>query len=63
MNWMPIVLGLALGAGAWLFFSGFRTLLNKALDEAGRKRGFWPLNGGLVLMAVSMYFMVQFKAG
>ena len=63
MSWTPIVLGVALGAGVLLGCIGFRTLTNKDLDEAARKRGFWPLNGGLVLMAVSMYFMVQLKGG
>lgn len=62
MSWTPIVLGIALGGGALLSFAGLRTLMNKQLDEAARKRGFWPLNGGLVLMAVSVYFMVQVKA-
>ncbi len=62
MSWTPIVLGVALGAGALLGFTGLRTLMNKQLDEAVRKRGYWPLNGGLVLMAVSVYVMVQLKA-
>jgi hypothetical protein len=61
MNWTPIVLGSVLGAGALLGFTGLRTLMNKQLDEALRKRGYWPLNGGLILMAVSVYFMVQLK--
>jgi hypothetical protein len=63
MSWTPIVLGLALGAGVWLGVAGLKTLMNKSLDDAARKRGFWPLNGGLILIAVSMYFMVQAKAG
>ncbi len=62
MSWTPIVLGVALGAGVLLVFTGLRTLINKQLEEAARKRGFWPLNGGLVLIAVSVYFMVQLKA-
>ena len=62
MSWTPIVLGVALGAGVLLVFTGLRTLINKPLEEAARKRGFWPINGGLVLIAVSVYFMVQLKA-
>ena len=48
-------MGAALGAGLLLVIMGFRTLTNKKLDDAARKRGFWPLNGGLILAAVSMY--------
>ena len=62
MSWLPFVLGMALGAGALLSYMGFRQLTNKELDDAARKRGFWPLNGGLVLMAVSMVLMVQAKS-
>lgn len=59
MTWLPILLGLALGGGALLSYQGFRRLTNKDLDEAARRSGFWFLNGGLVLMAVSMALMVQ----
>ena len=62
MSWISIVLGFVLGAGALLGFSGFRTLVNKTLDATARRRGYWPLNGGLILMAVSVYFMLQLKA-
>ena len=62
MNWLPIVLGILLGSGAWLGFTGLRTVTNKQLEEAARKRGFWALNGRLILMSVSIYFMVQLKA-
>lgn len=58
-----MVLGLALGGGALLSYRGFRKLTNKELDDAARRSGFWSLNGGLVLMAVSMVMMVQAKAG
>lgn len=61
MSWTPIVLGVVLGAGVLLGFVGLRMLMNKQLDDAARKRGFWPLNGGLVLIAVSIYFMIQLK--
>lgn len=55
MDLAPAVLGALLGAGVLLLVMGVRTLTNKRLDEAGRKRGFWPLNAGLILAAVSMY--------
>lgn len=58
-----MVLGLALGGGALLSYRGFRKLTNKELDDASRRSGFWSLNGGLVLMAVSMVLIVQAKAG
>ena len=46
MSWTPIVLGVALGAGVLLVFAGLRTLINKPLEEAARKRGFWPPMAG-----------------
>ena len=51
----PALLGVLLGAGLLLIVMGFRTLTNQKLEEAARKRGFWPLNAGLILAAVSMY--------
>ena len=55
MDFAAPLMGAGLGAGMLLVFMGFRTLTNKNLDDAGRKRGFWPLNAGLILAAVSMY--------
>jgi len=55
VSYMPAILGALLGAGVLLTVMGVRTLTNKNLDEAARKRGFWPLNAGLILAAVSMY--------
>ena len=63
MSWAPWLLGVALGAGCLLIFLGLRRLMNRRLDEAARRRGFWPLNGGLLLAAVSMYLMTQVAAG
>jgi hypothetical protein len=48
-------MGVALGGGLLLVVMGFRTLTNKALDDDARKRGFWPLNAGLMLACISMY--------
>ncbi|MFT5486568.1 MAG: hypothetical protein ACI9JL_001759 [Paracoccaceae bacterium] len=55
MDFIPLLMGAALGGGLLLVVIGFRTLTNKELDEDHRKRGFWPLNAGLVLACVSMY--------
>ena len=63
MSWGPYLLGAALGAASLLIFAGLRTLTNRRLDEAARKRGFWPLNGGLVLAAVSVYLMTRYAGG
>lgn len=54
MSVPPIVLGAILGAGVVLVVMGMRTLLNQRLEDKARKRGFWPLNAGLILAAVSM---------
>jgi|TARA_Y100000994_G_scaffold112891_1_gene93024 hypothetical protein len=55
MDHGPALLGVLLGAGLLLIVMGFRTLTNQKLEESARKRGFWPLNAGLILAAVSMY--------
>ena len=51
----PLLLGAMLGAGALLAFMGARTLADRSLADDRRRRGFWPLNAGLVLAAASMY--------
>ncbi len=58
MDTAPALLGALLGAGVLLVFMGARTLTNKNYDEGRRKKGFWPLNAGLLLAALSMYLMV-----
>ena len=55
MDLGPALLGALLGAGVLLVAMGARTLTNRRLDDAARKRGFWPLNAGLILAALSMY--------
>lgn len=60
MSPWPLALGAVLGAGVLLAAAGLRLLANKRLDDRRRRRGFWPLNGGLLLVAVSVYlFSVQ----
>ena len=55
----PAVLGAMLGAGVLLVVMGLRTLLNQKLEDKSRKRGFWPLNAGVLLAVVSMYMMTM----
>ncbi len=55
MNPGPLVLGAMLGAGVLLAASGLRLLADRKRDDRSRRRGFWPLNGGLALAAVSLY--------
>jgi hypothetical protein len=57
MTAAPAVLGAVLGAGVLLVFMGVRTLTNRNYEETRRKKGFWPLNAGLILAALSMYMM------
>ncbi len=51
----PAILGALLGGGVLLIFMGVKTLTDKKRDDTGRKRGFWPLNAGLIMAAVSLY--------
>lgn len=53
----PAVLGAMLGAGLLLVVMGLRTLLNQKLEDKARKRGFWPLNAGVLLAVISMYMI------
>ena len=46
-------------AGVLLVVMGLRTLLNQKLEDKSRKRGFWPLNAGVLLAVVSMYMMTM----
>ncbi len=55
MSAEPAILGGLLGAGILLIFMGVKTLTDKKRDDASRKRGFWPLNAGLILATISMY--------
>ena len=53
-----LILGAILGAGVLLIAKGFGNLTNIKFEEEKRKRGFWPLNAGLILVAVSIYLFV-----
>ena len=63
MNWVSTVLGALLGIGCLFIYSGIRTMRNKELSNDARRKGFWPLNGGLALIAVSMVLFIQFRGG
>lgn len=54
MSWLAVGLGLMLGLGGLLTWLGFRTLINRDLADADRRKGFWRLNAGLVLVAASV---------
>ena len=54
VDWRAATFGILLGVGALLIFRGLRAVTDKSLDENGRRRGMWTLNGGIALVAVSM---------
>ncbi len=58
MNAGPLILGAMLGAGVLLVVMGLRMLADRKLDDRARRRGFWPLNGGLILTAASVYLFM-----
>lgn len=53
-DWLPFALGALLGLGGLLAWRGFRLVADKSRVEADRRKGFWWLNVGLALAAVSM---------
>ncbi|MPY69992.1 MAG: hypothetical protein GEU92_07890 [Alphaproteobacteria bacterium] len=59
MSWLPMALGAMLGLGALLVFQAVGMLRKKDADDAARRRGFWRLNAGLVLIAVSMFVFAR----
>lgn len=63
MNIFVIGLGLALGLGGVLVMRGLRRLSDKALDPDVRRKGYWALNAGLVLVAGSIAVFSQLGAG
>ncbi len=63
MSGLPVVLGLVLGAGVVLVWQGLRILSDTARAEEGRRRGFWRLNTGLMLIAVSVIAFLRSAGG
>ena len=63
MNWVSTVLGSLLGIGCVFIYRGIGKVRNKELSNAARRKGFWPLNAGLALIAVSMVLIIQLRGG
>ncbi len=55
------VLGAILGIGCICVYRGIVKIRNKELDNSVRRGGFWPLNVGLILIAISMILLMQMK--
>jgi hypothetical protein len=55
MTWLPLLLGAVLGLGVLLVWRGFRILSDRSRSERDRRAGFWWLNGGLALVALSVF--------
>ncbi|MBI77173.1 MAG: hypothetical protein CMM53_05300 [Rhodospirillaceae bacterium] len=53
------ILGAFLGIGCICVYRGIIKLGNKKLESFERRRGFWPLNAGLILIAISMILLMQ----
>lgn len=51
---IPSLLGVLLGAGGLMAWRGFRLLSDRKRDDPARRTGFWWLNGGLALIALSV---------
>ncbi len=59
MSWQAPALGLVLGVGVLLGFQGFRAMTDRGRPEAARRQGFWKLNLGAALAALSMVAMLR----
>jgi hypothetical protein len=54
MQLLPVALGALLGLGGLLIWRGFRTVIDKSLSDVVRRKGFWSLNIGLTMVAISI---------
>ena len=63
MSPLSLGLGAALGLGVLLVARGLRRLSDKTLDPEARRKGYWALNAGLVLMAGSVVVFSRLSAG
>ena len=61
MNWQSGLPGIALGLGAVLIFKGIKRLFDKSVSEEERRKGYWSLNGGLLLVAISIIVLARFS--
>ena len=55
VDWRAATFGILFGCGVLLVWRGFRAVADKSLDDGSRRRGMWTLNGGIVLIAASMF--------
>jgi hypothetical protein len=60
MNWQSGLPGIALGLGVVLIFKGIKRLCDKSVKDEERRKGYWSLNGGLLLVAISIIVLVHF---
>ena len=51
---LPTLMGLAAGGGALLIWYGIGRLRDRARPESERRKGWWGVNLGLALVALSM---------
>jgi hypothetical protein len=63
LSWLAVGLGVMLGFGGLLIWQGLRTVINRDLADADRRKGFWRLNAGLVLVAASVIAFGQAVRG
>ncbi|MBK17917.1 MAG: hypothetical protein CMM52_03645 [Rhodospirillaceae bacterium] len=63
MDWDATILGAVFGVGCVFIWRGITVLRNQNIDDANRRKGFWPLNIGLLLAAISMFLIAQSKGG
>jgi len=49
--------GALLGLAILLMVAGFRRLIDDTRPAAERRRGFWPINAGLLALALSLYLL------
>lgn len=59
-EYLPYILGAVGGGGVLLVWAGFKQLADKAREDAERRKGWWWLNGGIALIAVSAWLLFQF---
>lgn len=57
----PYILGGLGGAGILLVYYGMRQVIDKAREAPVRKRGLWMVNGGVVLIGITLALMLWLK--
>ena len=53
VDWWAAKFGILLGCGLLLIYYGFRTVIDKSLEDRARRRDMWTQNGGIPLTAIS----------